>query len=176
MSWSSMEHGAAWSSMVQHEAAWCSMEQHGAAWSSMVAIPLVFFVEFTISFRFLIEACLRSWFKINRYFCKIHSRVSWLSPVSVHNACTTLLLYLAMSIIRRRTQKRAVRNPSSCSYSSHQWRSKARELAEKFSGGSQRKIQEQKIAPFSLPPLYQYHVWKSRGPRPPCPRCLRPCS
>jgi len=36
-------------------------------------------------------------------------------------------------------------------------------------GGKQRKKQDWKVAPLSLPLLYQYHVWKSRGVTAPLP-------
>jgi len=42
--------------------------------------------------------------------------------------------------------------------------------------GEQREKQDRKIAPLSFPPLYQFHVWKSRGATALCcPRCRRPC-
>jgi len=53
----------------------------------------------------------------------------------------------------------------------------SRASIEKFSGVCQMKKQDRKIAPLSLPLLYQYHVWKSKGataPLPPLPTLMLP--
>jgi len=49
-------------------------------------------------------------------------------------------------------------------------------VGRKFSGRSSTVKQDQKIAPLSLPLLYQYHLWKSIGvrPLPAAPRYRRP--
>jgi len=43
----------------------------------------------------------------------------------------------------------------------------AKGIGRKISREEQRNKQDRKIAPLSLSLLYQYHVWKSKGLRPP---------